>query len=402
MKRLTVKLHGERIATISGYDDEFETHDFAPERAWLRRPQHPVLGKMWEDRGPRPLTTHGLTPWFEHILPRGQLRRAIAREAKIDEGDGLSLLSWLSDDLLGAVTAEIAPDLPYVLSPNPLMVAGEEARYRCSLPGNQWKLSLAEGSSGYTLPARGEDAAWIAKVPSGDCPRLVEVEAATMAWAAASGVVVPEVREESIDHLGALPDDLHCPEGKVYLIRRFDRSPAGRVHCEDFGQILDTPPGPRQFASHYEHIAAVLVRLCPPADLRAFVRQLVFCILAGNCDAHTKNWSVLYPDQRHARLSPAYDLVATIVYPQFDKELALHLAGHKALTPLECTRFEPMARATRLDLKVLWSWVCEDVESTLRAWGDPDVYERFTRFERKRICDHLGRCAGKGFLANTP
>ena len=29
---------------------------------------------------------------------------------------------------------------------------------------------------------------------------------------------------------------------------------------------------------------------------------------------HLKNWSLLYPDRRHAALAPAYDFVATIAY----------------------------------------------------------------------------------------
>ena len=33
-----------------------------------------------------------------------------------------------------------------------------------------------------------------------------------------------------------------------------------------------------------------------------------------NGDAHLKNWSLIYPDRRRARLSPAYDLVCTAVH----------------------------------------------------------------------------------------
>ena len=29
---------------------------------------------------------------------------------------------------------------------------------------------------------------------------------------------------------------------------------------------------------------------------------------------HLKNWSLLYPDRRHAALAPAYDFVATMAY----------------------------------------------------------------------------------------
>ncbi|WP_437555588.1 HipA domain-containing protein [Sorangium sp. So ce367] len=44
---------------------------------------------------------------------------------------------------------------------------------------------------------------------------------------------------------------------------------------------------------------------------------------------HLKNWSLVYPDGRRARLSPAYDLVSTIACgPGLDR-LALRLSGEK-------------------------------------------------------------------------
>lgn len=395
MKHLTVKLHGEPVASVMGFDDDVDTHEFAPVASWIRHPRHAVLGQLWEARGAQHLVTHGLTPWFEHILPQAALRRAIAREVGVDEDDGLSLLAWLSDDLLGAVSAELAPGVAYLPPPKELAVADASAAYHCSLPGNQWKLSLSEGSNGYTLPARGDDSAWIAKLATGDFPRLVEVEAATMAWAAACGLDVPEVRVEPIARIGALPRDLPRTEGSAYLIRRFDRTPQGRVHTEDFGQILDTPPGPRQFASRYEYIAAVVAQLCPRDDLRAFVRQLVFCIVAGNADAHTKNWSLIYPDRRHPRLSPAYDLVSTVVYPdeKVESELALSLAGSKAMTPMTASRFHGIARVSGVTDSEVERWFWEDVTRTLAAWHTPTVKERYSARERARIERHIDACS---------
>lgn len=301
----------------------------------------------------------------------------------------MALLAWLSDDLVGAVALEAAPDAPFLRrQAPPLPVAPRGGPYRASLPGAQWKLSLAHS---YTIPVDGADARWIAKFATGELPRLVDVEAATMAWAAASGVEVPEVRVVPTASIVGLPEAFPRVDDAVYLIRRFDRSPAGRVHTEDFGQILDTPPGPSQFASSYEAIAAVLAAICPPEDLRAFVRQLVFCLLAGNYDAHTKNWSVMYPDRRHPRLSPAYDLVATVVYPHLDRDLALSLGGHKGAAHLDASRFERMAHATGLAAATLWAWVCDDAAAVRAAWADPALRQRFSHAERGSIEANLAR-----------
>lgn len=62
---------------------------------------------------------------------------------------------------------------------------------------------------------------------------------------------------------------------------------------------------------------------------------------------HLKNWSLIYPDQRNAKLSPAYDFVSTIPYirddqsalnfsrtrrfDEFTKDELLHLASKAAL-----------------------------------------------------------------------
>lgn len=34
--------------------------------------------------------------------------------------------------------------------------------------------------------------------------------------------------------------------------------------------------------------------------------------LIGNADMHLKNWSLVYPDRRHAALAPAYHFLSTI------------------------------------------------------------------------------------------
>jgi serine/threonine-protein kinase HipA len=48
--------------------------------------------------------------------------------------------------------------------------------------------------------------------------------------------------------------------------------------------------------------------------VQEFVRRIVFSAAIGNTDMHLKNWTLLYPDGRTPKLSPAYDLVSTIAY----------------------------------------------------------------------------------------
>ncbi|MEZ6018435.1 MAG: HipA domain-containing protein, partial [Planctomycetota bacterium] len=81
-----------------------------------------------------------------------------------------------------------------------------------------------------------------------------------------------------------------------------------------------------------------------PEDLDEFLRRVAFMIVCGNGDAHLKNWGLVYPDRRHARLGPAYDLVSTVVYPDLDRELALDLGGRRSFADLDGSVFGDLAR----------------------------------------------------------
>ncbi len=60
------------------------------------------------------------------------------------------------------------------------------------------------------------------------------------------------------------------------------------------------------------------------ADTIRFLRQIIFCFLVGNGDAHAKNFSVVYRNGK-PELSPAYDLLSTVVYPNRAPKLAMKI-----------------------------------------------------------------------------
>jgi serine/threonine-protein kinase HipA len=114
---------------------------------------------------------------------------------------------------------------------------------------------------------------------------------------------------------------------KVFAIERFDRPLDGRhVHQEDFAQVRCLLPEYKYHAASYEGLARFIGDLCGPSDLIEYIRRLFFSIAAGNTDAHLKNWSLIYPDGKTARLSPAYDMVSVRQY-KVDDKLALKLAN---------------------------------------------------------------------------
>ncbi len=67
-------------------------------------------------------------------------------------------------------------------------------------------------------------------------------------------------------------------------------------------------------------------------------RRLLINILLGNGDAHIKNWSLIYTDQRSPRLAPLYDVVFSAPYIENDA-LALNMAGSKNWQDMNLYRF---------------------------------------------------------------
>jgi serine/threonine-protein kinase HipA len=105
-----------------------------------------------------------------------------------------------------------------------------------------------------------------------------------------------------------------------------------------------------------------------------------------------KNWALRYEDERHARLSPAYDLVPTVIYRPND-DLALLLGGTKDFSALTPTRFDRLADALALPRGDVRQWVLDDAR-LIRAHWEQGVGERFTEPQRARIERHFERVHG--------
>ncbi len=397
MSALDVFVGTTRVGLLERLD-EWE-HRFSFDAAWLADPARPVLGQIFEERKPRGLASTGHVPgWFDHLLPPkgGPLRRAIARQIAIEPDDDFGLLQFLGEDLPGAVLLlpgepSLAPAPGSDRTPEPAAFA-REGKLRFSLAGMQWKLSVREQDRKLTLPVRGETGAFIAKFPSPMYKSLPRIELSTMRWAKLSGIEVPPIRLANISEFVDLPQEIPTDEETVFLIERFDRSPAGdRVHIEDFGQVLDCPADDRIYGSRYEHIAAFLSYL-PPEELRAFCERLVFCVLSGNTDAHLKNWSLIYPDGRHPRLSPAYDLVSSMLYePERTYDLGLSLNGSRRFQDVSVESFRPLAKITHRAFDEVATWVRDMTDRVLTVWREHAADLPYLLDERARLEVHIAR-----------
>jgi serine/threonine-protein kinase HipA len=207
---------------------------------------------------------------------------------------------------------------------------GEEPALRFSLAGVQLKFSaIEETQGGLTIPATGDGGSWIVKLPSARFAGVAENEFAMMTLAGMVGIEVPAIRLLDVEDIGGLPAGVGRLEGKAYAVQRFDRVPGGgRVHMEDFAQVLGVYPEAKYRKATYSLLAKILWLETGEAGVTEFIRWLVFSALTGNADMHLKNWSLLYRDGVTPTLSPAYDFVSTLAYIP-DNEAALKFARTK-------------------------------------------------------------------------
>ena len=372
-----VLLHGVHVGDIYRRDSFTK---FILDSDYWDRPDRAVLGRWFEDHpNRRPHATNRVPAWFSNLLPEGRLRDLIAREQGVSSYREIDLLVRIGRDLPGAV--EIVPD-PQTHIDTGLDGSVEDSartpevssRVRFSLAGMGMKLSMRQDGDRIVLPAHGEGGDWIVKVPDAAFPRLPANELAVMGLARDVGIEVPEtrmVRRDRLDDLGAgtWPSD----EVEAYMVRRFDRSVGGRVHMEDFAQVLGCfGSGEGKYQSSVETVAAIAYRGQDRASLREMVRRTVFNLLVGNGDAHLKNWSLIYPDRKRARLSPAYDLVCTAVYlpAPGDPELGLPFFGAARLSEVSREHFARLKDLLRVGDGEVLNVVDETLERFCDAWAD--------------------------------
>lgn len=366
MPALKVFINNVEIGTLEKFEDESECFTFADSYCELLIHERPLLGQIFEDRFPNSINVDGPICWFTHLLPQGELmRKWLARLYDIDENSTFEFLTSLGSDMPGAVVLRSTEPLssisagPVSLNPEPKSKI-KTGKIKFSLAGVQLKLSARLIDRGLTTNADVQGIEYIAKFHSPGFPGLPQCEFATMNWAKCAGINVPEFSLCNVDKFIDLPCELPLGDRVAFICKRFDRSDSGRIHVEDFGQILDRPPGSDQYVGSYEELARVIRNLAPESS-EDFFRLMIFQIFSGNGDAHLKNFALIYPDSRNARLSPAYDLVSTICYQPKD-ELALSLFGHKKFHEL---RFQDL--------------ICLAIESGINDFRSEEIYRETIR-----------------------
>jgi serine/threonine-protein kinase HipA len=118
----------------------------------------------------------------------------------------------------------------------------------------------------------------------------------------------------------------------AYLTRRFDVKPDGSKFLqEDMAQISGASRHTRGENFKYEGTYADIGKLItahvaayPPA-LENYFRLVLFNYLFSNGDAHLKNFSLIQTSMGDYTLTPAYDLMCTVLHSPMESDTALDL-----------------------------------------------------------------------------
>ena len=183
----------------------------------------------------------------------------------------------------------------------------------------------------------------ILKPQTGVYPQLPENEDLTMHLAEIAGI-------RTVPHsLIRFADGELC-----YITKRIDRDSKGnKLHMEDMCQLSEHLTE-HKYKGSYEQIAKLILRFSnsPKLDLVNFWQQTLFCWLTGNNDMHLKNFSLYALTKGQYILSPAYDMLSTVLaIPEDTEELALTLNGKKR--KLNRNDFEKTFSQSGLNSKVI-------------------------------------------------
>ncbi len=374
---LNVKLYDATIGILTHIQGDRTLFSFT--ETYVSDPNRPTLGLFFKDDlggliTDQPATQVRVLPFFSNLLPEGHLREYLAERAGVNPLREFFLLWVLGRDLPGALTIEPAEGEAWPPGTD-AKVEGEngprENALRFSLAGVQLKFSAlgdTKANKGLTIPAEGVGGSWIVKLPAARFSGVPENEFAMMTLARLIGIDVPEIDLIDLDAIKNLPEGLGDLTGKAYAIARFDRTPDGPVHIEDFAQVYGVYPEKKYKSASSRNIASVLGTEGTDADVAEFIRRLVFNTLIGNADMHLKNWSLIYRDRRTASLSPAYDFVSTIAYIE-DNEAALKYARTREFAGLDLDELSYLAGKAHLPEKPVLDTVKDTVARFHEVWA---------------------------------
>lgn len=337
-KTLSVRLYGKEIGLLKQNDNGNLSFVYLPTTKRAISQSLPLQTK--------PFTHKQCFPYFNGLLPESeQTRNTLAKIFHISAKNDFSLLNAIGGDCAGALSF-VPPDteikeeefikleglyltddewVDYInnLPQRPLGNSLENRR-RLSLAGAQDKTSITMLGKKMNLPAKSTPSSHILKTAIKQIPHTILNEYLCLRLAKKLGLNIPKC------------DIVHIKNLQVLLVERYDREKYGnkvkRIHQEDFCQALAVPSNLKYQTEGGPGLKECFALLSDTKNIAKnkleLARRVMFNFLIGNNDAHAKNFSLLYTEEK-PDLAPAYDLICTAIYPELDNKMAMKIGSYR-------------------------------------------------------------------------
>ena len=364
---IDVYLYTDLVGHLTQDDDGDMGFQYA--QSWLQRAESVPLSHSLPLRVER-FRRKECRGFFAGILPEAASRETIARNLGISARNDYAMLERIGGECAGAVSflphGAPMPDRHYgyqdlsedelvaILKelPRRPLLAGDEG-IRLSLAGAQDKLAVRLEGKTISLPLGGAPSTHILKPNVERFEGVVFNEAFCMRLAAAAGLPAATIDTREVGGVSFL------------LVERYDRyhrpvpdaAPVvQRLHQEDFCQALgiaseqkyqkEGGPSLQQCFALLRDVSSV-----PAIDVGRLFDDVIFNLVVGNNDAHGKNFSLVYnhgDGELDIRLSPLYDVVSTIYYPELSRDMAMRIGEQYSSERVTLRDFEKLAEDARL------------------------------------------------------
>ena len=309
-----------------------------------------------------PYDSRAVAPFFQGLLPEGEVVARIAQTGQIPRNDWFALIGMLGCESIGALTfatgqlsneyavgyyepvtygeTRALRERPsaaaaYIASSTRLSLSGAQSKVAWTLP--EGLLPEQASFDDWLVPHDGAASTHIIKISRNGEEELAANELACSLLAGSCGIDTVSIFE-----IPQIPGAI--------AVERYDRvwadSKDGRVvlraHQEDFCQALGLAPfykyQPEGVEADYIEMAGDLLNeaaVFPARDRVEFAKRLVFNYTIGNSDAHLKNSSLLYSEDWTSRsLAPLYD-VTCIPLSTYSTRMPFDIGSHRELNEID-------------------------------------------------------------------
>ena len=413
--RLAVLWDGEKVGHITPARNGGLNFSYA--QSWLDTTAHPISLSL--PCCEKSFDEARSTAFFENLLPEEDQYQELCSKARLSPRDIYGFLEHYGKECAGALVIaseweadEPLPNMGYrdvteelerglaenILLPQTNLIS--KMGTRLSIAGAQNKLPVLWKDNRFFVPEADSFAPTnaILKPASPRFPDLHKNELFCMKLARAVGLDVPDAA------LVSFGDSL------AYVVKRYDRVEVEggikRLHQEDFCQALGVSRVHKYEETRGPGFAACGQLLLRPEVFDAagardnLIRCALFNYLIGNCDAHAKNFSLIYGKDTGICLAPFYDLVSTRAYPNLSPRFAMSIGKTWEHDEINKDSWKRFAKSLTVRDKLVFTLMEELIDSV--SGRLEDVYgQLIEEYGRSKVCADIKKTVEVGLTRLT-